>query len=589
MFSRLFTSSKKKSNNHHPQYGISRASTQSQYSKSQPLHIDPIYEDEGFAQEQKIKLPVDFARQVIKLEIQCERPDAQKIHVNQLTDLYANAIEYYNTKSDYSNQQFYQNKLQSLLTRNDIQTIAGIAEEEQEPEEFSDMLNGAASRGFKQRSMTMQEKRDKQISKKKLNDALQLEIYNYEKENAKEIETKLQEKLDDSKQEETLRVMKVEQHKQSEQFRKRLADRKRNINMNRSMNLRDDLSNGLITKNTSPREDRQHSQEDDDKFGHSLMIHQSKLSAAPRMSVQIKGNQKFSSTQSMFSTGQKSSNSLSLGGGIAGRLTSHIQSLIFNSQNVASEIRVEDYNDLINLVEELNKCSDIQVKLSNLIKMCKVLETNDDQFFFENQPIKVEAVQENQSLDLDPENSQIIAEKAQESPNRLMEKCRDALQKLVDEKDKEIEEFLEKLSEEKFAKNQEIKMKYQKMINMLKNSKDPSKEEKIQNYETKKSEELEAYQREFNDLKNTGIKQIKDKFNESSLNEKIDSQLYSELLKQSLQKANLHIINGGSPIRTRLQQANSQKFEQQIYGLDALNNYQNQHRESTGYIGQHRR
>lgn len=36
-------------------------------------------------------------------------------------------------------------------------------------------------------------------------------------------------------------------------------------------------------------------------------------------------------------------------------------------------------------------------------------------------------------------------------------------------------------------------MKYQKMINMLKNSKDPSKEDKIKNYETKKSEELEAY------------------------------------------------------------------------------------------------
>lgn len=41
-----------------------------------------------------------------------------------------------------------------------------------------------------------------------------------------------------------------------------------------------------------------------------------------------------------------------------------------------------------------------------------------------------------------------------------MVSCKDELQKLTELKDKEIEEFLEKLSEEKFSKNQEIKMKY---------------------------------------------------------------------------------------------------------------------------------
>jgi len=38
---------------------------------------------------------------------------------------------------------------------------------------------------------------------------------------------------------------------------------------------------------------------------------------------------------------------------------------------------------------------------------------------------------------------------------------------------------LENHAEEKFAATQEIKMKFQKMINMLKNSKDPKKDEKI--------------------------------------------------------------------------------------------------------------
>ena len=40
--------------------------------------------------------------------------------------------------------------MQALLTRNDIQTIAGIAEVEEEPEGFNDMINnGAGSRAKK--------------------------------------------------------------------------------------------------------------------------------------------------------------------------------------------------------------------------------------------------------------------------------------------------------------------------------------------------------------------------------------------------------------------------------------------------------
>jgi selenocysteine-specific translation elongation factor len=51
------------------------------------------------------------------------------------------------------------------------------------------------------------------------------------------------------------------------------------------------------------------------------------------------------------------------------------------------------------------------------------------------------------------------------------------------------------------------------MINMLKNSKDASKEDKISNYENKKLEELETYHREFNDKKNSGTKEIKERYN----------------------------------------------------------------------------
>ena len=64
-----------------------------------------------------------------------------------------------------------------------------------------------------------------------------------------------------------------------------------------------------------------------------------------------------------------------------------------------------------------------------------------------------------------------------------MERCRDELQMLQEDKEKTIEEFLEQHAEEKFAAQQEIKTKYNRMLNMLKNSKDPNKESKIKKYE----------------------------------------------------------------------------------------------------------
>lgn len=56
-------------------------------------------------------------------------------------------------------------------------------------------------------------------------------------------------------------------------------------------------------------------------------------------------------------------------------------------------------------------------------------------------------------------------------------------------------------------------MKYQKMMNMLKNSKDPKKEDKIANYEEKRNSEIEELQKELTDKKMQGLKEIKDKYN----------------------------------------------------------------------------
>lgn len=70
-----------------------------------------------------------------------------------------------------------------------------------------------------------------------------------------------------------------------------------------------------------------------------------------------------------------------------------------------------------------------------------------------------------------------------------MDECRLELTRLQEGKDKEIEEFIEKNTEEKIISNTEVKNKYQRLINMLKNSKDPKKDERIEQYEDKKAVE----------------------------------------------------------------------------------------------------
>ena len=58
-----------------------------------------------------------------------------------------------------------------------------------------------------------------------------------------------------------------------------------------------------------------------------------------------------------------------------------------------------------------------------------------------------------------------------------MDEVLNKLQELAKAKDKDVEEYLEEFAEEKVQANLEIKMKYQKMINMLKGKADS--EEKI--------------------------------------------------------------------------------------------------------------
>lgn len=95
-----------------------------------------------------------------------------------------------------------------------------------------------------------------------------------------------------------------------------------------------------------------------------------------------------------------------------------------------------------------------------------------------------------------------------------MDEVLNKLQELSKVKDKEIEDYLEEFAEEKVQSALEIKMKYQKMINMLKGK--PDSEEKIRNLEEKKRKDEQEMQAEMNETKQKRTQEIKDNFNKQA-------------------------------------------------------------------------
>ena len=95
-----------------------------------------------------------------------------------------------------------------------------------------------------------------------------------------------------------------------------------------------------------------------------------------------------------------------------------------------------------------------------------------------------------------------------------MDEILSKLQDLAKQKDKEIEDYLEEFAEEKVQSSLEIKMKYQKMMNMLKGKVD--QEEKLKQLEEKKRKDEQEMQAEMNDAKAKRTQEIKEKYNKQA-------------------------------------------------------------------------
>ena len=113
----------------------------------------------------------------------------------------------------------------------------------------------------------------------------------------------------------------------------------------------------------------------------------------------------------------------------------------------------------------------------------------------------------------------------------MLEECKQQLERLQHEKECAVEDLLERLAEEKFEQLQEIKMKYKKMLSMVKGG-----EEKQRALEEKRQQEIEEAQEEHNKKKKEGLSEIKDRYNELAVKVKVDASAVQEALKRQIKQ-----------------------------------------------------
>ena len=96
----------------------------------------------------------------------------------------------------------------------------------------------------------------------------------------------------------------------------------------------------------------------------------------------------------------------------------------------------------------------------------------------------------------------------------IMDNCRAQLEKLQEEKDDEIEEFLEEHAEAKFKAVQQAKKAFQLKIAFAQKSKDDDKEQKVKELEEARANEIKQVEKEMQEKSNAGKNKIKDRYNE---------------------------------------------------------------------------
>lgn len=139
------------------------------------------------------------------------------------------------------------------------------------------------------------------------------------------------------------------------------------------------------------------------------------------------------------------------GGGLANRLTFALSCVARSYKNGVTEENSkecdEEVADLEQVLKEFNDIVDLTVKYNSQLKICKIVEANDESVYGSTK-------------------NSTSGEK--ESVKSIMFNIRDQLQALIKDKEQEIETVQESFAEQKVSAMFEIKRKYEKMLTMIK-------------------------------------------------------------------------------------------------------------------------
>lgn len=127
------------------------------------------------------------------------------------------------------------------------------------------------------------------------------------------------------------------------------------------------------------------------------------------------------------------------GGGLGNKLTSALSRVASNfkagtylKKNADEMASDEDFLELQQTMSEFNSLADLIIKYNSCIKICKIIEANDDPCFG---PTKTW--------------SPSFSDASVTSVRQLFDTCKDNLLSIQKSKDKEIESYLEEFAEEK--------------------------------------------------------------------------------------------------------------------------------------------
>jgi phage-related protein len=195
-----------------------------------------------------------------------------------------------------------------------------------------------------------------------------------------------------------------------------------------------------------------------------------------------------------------------MGNGIASRFSVALSRVIDTPAPSADLQCDEDIAEIVQLVNELNQHQDLTVKLNNQSKICNIFKKNK-QINLMNKKFE--------SKNLDPQLQEIL------------DKCRLELEALQEQKEEAIDEFLEQHTEERL-------MAIKKLEKLQKQYLEEIGDEAVKATKIEQNEEsLEQTKKEYNDKKNQGLNEIKNKYNLLCQKVNVDTNKFVELIKQN--------------------------------------------------------